>query len=303
MEHNQQSKPRNSSQDLDEAKLELLTSKVTAYRSREGRGSTRESRSTVPRTIKTAIIASPRNHQRSRSADPATRYMERGSKSGAASTTTTTLRSQTRDTNSKRRSRSVEPARTTTLHKIIGQRSQNQKLATLEQQYQRQFQSVKEMYTDSTSSLSRSDTVPMRLEKDMIHLADGLNLDPNTRCLLAAFDARTLDDFYLMSDNDFSTLVFRAKMTQNSLPPLQIRKVQMLRRWLSDLVEENINGSDSGRSRSRKRDFRLIPKDWKDQYKNDLPHLKVQLRQQGDSILERFRIFGDVFACGTTSIY
>lgn len=141
----------------------------------------------------------------------------------------------------------------------------------------------------------------------MTYLADGMNLDKNTRCLLAAYDAKTIDDFYLMSDNDFSFLVQRANANNHSLPPLQIRKVRMLRRWLKEVVEDNITENDDsnhGLTNSlRRRHFRLIPKDWKDQYKNDLPHLKLQLRQQGDSIFERIKVISDAFSCGAGSIY
>lgn len=150
-------------------------------------------------------------------------------------------------------------------------------------------------------------------------LADGINLDRNTRLLLAAHDARTLDDFYLMADIDFIDLLRRAKATNNCLPPLQVRKVRMLRRWLKDLVDENMMGdyneydeascSPSKKRYTRERERRrLVPKDWANQYKHDLPHLKRELRQQGDSLLERFSMFGSVLSsavagCGTPNGY
>ena len=144
----------------------------------------------------------------------------------------------------------------------------------------------------------------------MTVLADGINLDGNTRLLLAAYDARTLDDFYLMADIDFKDLINKAKGTNNCLPPLQVRKIRILRRWLKDIIDENMGENDEHSPRTRSsssnkkhnRRRRLVPKDWIQQYQNDLPHLKMQLRQQGDSYLERFPIINvmlGMVGCGT----
>eukprot|EP00751_Fragilariopsis_kerguelensis_P009969 CAMPEP_0170785278 /NCGR_PEP_ID=MMETSP0733-20121128/16794_1 /TAXON_ID=186038 /ORGANISM="Fragilariopsis kerguelensis, Strain L26-C5" /LENGTH=230 /DNA_ID=CAMNT_0011130667 /DNA_START=470 /DNA_END=1159 /DNA_ORIENTATION=- len=75
----------------------------------------------------------------------------------------------------------------------------------------------------------------LTLNKDMTVLADGINLDHNSRLMLAAYDARTLDDFYLMADTDFRDLIKKARMTK-----LQIRKIRKLRRWLKEIIEENM---------------------------------------------------------------
>jgi len=146
----------------------------------------------------------------------------------------------------------------------------------------------------------------------MTVLADGINLDGNTRLLLAAYDARTLDDFYLMADIDFKDLINKAKETNNCLPPLQVRKIRILRRWLKEIIDENMGeNDDSPRTRSssssssinnKHNRCRLVPKDWIQQYQNDLPHLKMQLRQQGDSLLERYPIINimlGIVGCGT----
>ncbi|VEU36746.1 unnamed protein product [Pseudo-nitzschia multistriata] len=155
------------------------------------------------------------------------------------------------------------------------------------------------------SSLTKS--ARYQLGKDMQVLADGINLDGNTRVLLAAYDARTLDDFYLMADIDFLDFLRKARAANNCLPPLQIRKVRMLRRWLKDLVDENMSDENEEHSR-RSRRRRLVPKDWAEQYKHDLPHLKLELRQQGDSLFERFSQFGNaltsvVTGCSTPTGY
>ncbi len=139
----------------------------------------------------------------------------------------------------------------------------------------------------------------------MTYLADGMNLDKNMRYFLAAFDASKLEDFYLMSDSDFSALVQRAKASNRSIPPLQLRKVQMLRRWLKEVVEDHVidNEEISGGVRRRGRKVELIPKDWKQQYRNDLPHLKLQLRHQSESIYEKIRNISETLGCGASMLY
>jgi hypothetical protein len=64
----------------------------------------------------------------------------------------------------------------------------------------------------------------IQLESDMLILADGMHLDRNTRMLLASFDAKTVEDFFMMGDVDFNRLLAKARTTNRSLPPLQIRK-------------------------------------------------------------------------------
>jgi hypothetical protein len=127
----------------------------------------------------------------------------------------------------------------------------------------------------------------MKLGLDMTVLADGINLDEHSRMMLAVHDARTLDDFYLMADTDFRDLIIRANLSNHTLHKLQVRKIRMLRRWLKEVIEENMeNGSDSCFAGQRKQRG-LVPTNWKEQFKNDLPNIKLQLRQQGDSLCER----------------
>jgi hypothetical protein len=122
----------------------------------------------------------------------------------------------------------------------------------------------------------------------MLVLADGMHLDRNTRMLLASYDAKTVEDFFMMGDMDFNQLLAKARTANRGLPPLQIRKVQILRSWLTKLVESH-NSSDHGlpwgQDTSEHSDT-LLPKDWKRRFKNDLPSLKKKLRSRGDSIFE-----------------
>jgi len=139
----------------------------------------------------------------------------------------------------------------------------------------------------------------------MTYLADGMNLDKNMRFFLAAFDANNLEDFYLMSDADFSALVQKAKSSNRSIPPLQMRKVQMLRRWIKEVVDDHVldNEDENSTGVRRRRNIQLIPKDWKEQYKSDLPHLKLQLRHQGESIYEKIRNISENLGCGVSMLY
>jgi hypothetical protein len=380
-----QRKSRKSIQNMSNAKIDLLTSKVTSYRnSKHNRknGSEREGRSTVPRTIQTAIIASPTNPIRSRSAEPsmrASRSVDMGMSSrspdpsvrGSRSVTPSMRESRSvdmgtsprhhRGTSSRhdlsvsaepssdmiRSSRSVEPSSTKAVIQNMRSRSADPVIradnrstretrscspsrnqSASEMQFSSADQSSSktndqsssktrsssqksrtrssERREEASSSLRISDAIPYRLNKDMTVLADGMNLDQNARNLLAAYDSKTLEDFYLMSDSDFSSLVHRSRSHKHPLPPLQIRKVQMLRRWMKELVDDNINENEDTNSRSlrsKKRNVRLIPKDWKEQYKNDLPHLKLQLREQGDSIFERIKNLSESFTCGAAIMY
>jgi hypothetical protein len=103
----------------------------------------------------------------------------------------------------------------------------------------------------------------MKLSLDMTVLADGLNLDEHSRMMLAVHDARTLDDFYLMADTDFRDLIIRANLSNHTLHKLQVRKIRMLRRWLKEVIEENMeNGSDSCFAGQRKQRG-LLPTNWK----------------------------------------
>lgn len=168
----------------------------------------------------------------------------------------------------------------------------------------------------------------------MTYFADGMNLDENARTMLAAYDAKTMEDFFLMSDVDFRDLIHKAQANNHALPALQVRKIKMLRRWLKEVVDENMNmadddddgddgsyiisirgskgeatdnnavrggGSGSYNNTNTTNKRRLVPKDWKEQYKNNLPDLKMQLRQHGDSIYERAPAIGYIahmIGCG-----
>jgi hypothetical protein len=128
-----------------------------------------------------------------------------------------------------------------------------------------------------------------QLGPDMAVLAETLNLDLNTRTMLAYYDARTLEDFCLMADADLEDLVSKARSMSRALPPLQIRKVEVLREWVRDLMKP-IDDShlpawakQPKPTRASRNKATLIPKDWKARFKRDLPTIKESLRRRGES--------------------
>ena len=152
--------------------------------------------------------------------------------------------------------------------------------------------------------------IQTKLEPDMCKLADALKLDNNTRIMLAYYDARTVEDFSLMSDRDFCDLLSKAKLMNRALPPLQIRKVEVLRDWLKGLLDEQrekrnayddesvettptlILGCRTGSRYERRRrqpsnryDHQTpsLPNDWSIRLRRDLPKLKSNLKKRGES--------------------
>jgi hypothetical protein len=137
----------------------------------------------------------------------------------------------------------------------------------------------------------------VKLEKDMTLLADAIHLDNNTRTLLASYDAKTIEDFFMMGETDFQHLLAKARNSNRGLPPLQIRKVRILREWITDLINATHPDVSSflpwETSATEKNSLNvtsdsLLPKDWKRRFQQDLPKLKKKLRRKGDSLAEVF---------------
>ena len=119
------------------------------------------------------------------------------------------------------------------------------------------------------------------LKPDMLFVAEALHLDLNTKTMLAKFDARTLEDCYLMGDQDFEELIEEAKAMGMSLPPLQIRKVQVFREWLKQVIEDIDESKLPSWARTHTIGKTCIPRDWQSRFKEDLPKLKKDIKQRG----------------------
>jgi hypothetical protein len=144
----------------------------------------------------------------------------------------------------------------------------------------------------------------IKLGQDMMLMADAIHLDNNTRTLLASFDAKTVEDFFMMGDVDFQHLLARARNNNRGLPPLQVRKVRILREWVTDLIESthpDATGlpwactSTHERNNKYVEEDSLLPKDWKRRFFKDLPSLKKKLRRKGDSLSEIYPWFSFFF--------
>lgn len=162
-----------------------------------------------------------------------------------------------------------------------------------------------------------TDPSRVKLHADMKVLADGIHLDKNTRTLLAVYDARSIEDFFLMGEYDLNHMLAKARASNRGLPPLQIRKVKILRQWIADIVDDadpdklpewakkrrahgrRAQGGKLSSSRHDKvtddsdgdeaaKDQSLIPDDWEKRFNRDLPKLKKKLRAKGDSFTELF---------------
>ena len=130
-----------------------------------------------------------------------------------------------------------------------------------------------------------------RLDKDMIILSEAFHLDENTQAMLAQYDARTVEDFCLMTPEDLDQLVQDAAFSNRPLPPLQIRKVQVLREWAHNLADQTMRQAElqalcsyaTGIVSEQPADqyASLVPQDWAKQFREDLPRLKHMLKERG----------------------
>jgi len=77
------------------------------------------------------------------------------------------------------------------------------------------------------------------LNRDMTVLANAFGLSLRTRVALAHYDARTLEDFALMTDGDYEGFLLRQAASGHPVPPLQQRKLIVLLRWVRNLAEEH----------------------------------------------------------------
>lgn len=148
---------------------------------------------------------------------------------------------------------------------------------------------------------------PPRLHRDMRLICDVFRISEQTRYALRRFDAATLEDFSLMSDEDFADLVVTQARVGHPLPPLQQRKLRVLLWWVQSIAKENVDNiavsptkaegfelreskTENGdvlkasyktTPRSEKESVTHIPAYWESRLYSDLPRLKKELRQAG----------------------
>lgn len=125
--------------------------------------------------------------------------------------------------------------------------------------------------------------------EDMATVCDAMKVDLNTQVMLAYYDAKTLEDFCLLAEADLKDLITKARLMRRAIPPLQIRKIEVLREWVQEISKPRdesrlpawIRLAQPKRKRKSKK---LIPEDWKDLFRQDLPRLKHNLQKKGANL-------------------
>lgn len=157
--------------------------------------------------------------------------------------------------------------------------------------------------SSSTRAEGSADIEPPRLHRHMRLICEVFRINDRTTLALRCFDAATLEDFSLMTDEDFADLILTAARDGAPLPPLQQRKIRVLLNWARRLpIREEGEGSvpaDSPRAegyevkegeddpkykssaRSRREGGGAVPRDWETRFYNDLPRLREDLRRMG----------------------
>ena len=154
---------------------------------------------------------------------------------------------------------------------------------------------------------------PPRLHRDMRLICDCFRISDQSRYALRSFDASTLEDFSLMTDDDFADMVVTHARIGKPIPPLQQRKIRVLLTWVQKLANvdnlevgqeealvsrNNAEGFEMKDSKSdnevdgilkarykaslRKGGGTFIPATWEETFYNDLPMLRKQLKRLGD---------------------
>lgn len=157
----------------------------------------------------------------------------------------------------------------------------------------------------SEGSSPKNETEPPKFHRDMRLICDVFRVSERTRYALRSFDAATLDDFSLMTDEDYADLVVTQARIGRPLPPLQQRKLRVLLTWVRSLPALDKAGTDvspkkaegfelkeskrendgilkaSYKASPRKEDSTFVPADWESRFYADLPRLRRELRQMG----------------------
>lgn len=158
----------------------------------------------------------------------------------------------------------------------------------------------------SSSPPNEKDFEPTRLHRDMRLICDVFRISEQSRYALRSFDAAALEDFCLMSDEDYIDLIVTQARIGNPIPPLQQRKLRVLLSWVQSLVTtENLeailsspnkaegfelkeskkenNGTlkASYKASPRKGGGTFIPEDWESRFYLDLPRLRKELHRLG----------------------
>lgn len=178
----------------------------------------------------------------------------------------------------------------------------------IEKEMKNNFKPASSSKQDSTADIG-----PPRLHRDMRIICDAFRISEQTCFALRRFDAARLEDFSMMTDEDFADLVLTQARIGEQMPPLQQRKLAVLLSWaqklpmqvdVSSSVQEqespkaegyelnndtlmDENGSVNAKykyktSKKHTKDQGVaVPKNWESKFYEDLPGLREELRQLG----------------------
>jgi hypothetical protein len=109
--------------------------------------------------------------------------------------------------------------------------------------------------------------VPPRLHREMRIICDEFGITDQAKYALRKFDATRVEDFSLMTNDDFEDLVRTEAGMGRPLCPLQQRKLRVLLAWAQSLANEVNSGEDG-----------IVI----DRFYSDLPMLRKQLQTLGE---------------------
>ena len=90
---------------------------------------------------------------------------------------------------------------------------------------------------------------PPRLHRDMRLICDCFRISEQSRYRLREWDAASLEDFCLMTDEDFADFIVSSARINKPIPPLQQRKLRVLLVWVRTLVDvDNLSTNYGGDS-------------------------------------------------------
>lgn len=156
--------------------------------------------------------------------------------------------------------------------------------------------------TEAGPSNNIKEIEPPRFHRDMRLICDVFRVSEQSRFALRSFDASTLDDFSLMTDEDYADMIVTQARIGKPIPPLQQRKLRILLSWVQSLASSEIEKSSKAATPAKSNDNSTptseggdgkvsprkqggtsssIPTDWENKFYEDLPRLKEELRRMG----------------------
>jgi hypothetical protein len=135
---------------------------------------------------------------------------------------------------------------------------------------------------------------PPRLHHDVKLICSEFGITEQSKYALRRYDATKLEDFCLMTDDDFDELVLTEARMGRPMCPLQQRKLRVLLEWARSLAttgnlgKSGFEGNENNNG-AVKPGGKIIPADWEDwesRFYSDLPSLRKKLQKLGEPKLQ-----------------